>query len=440
MERTSSIRRKAMGRQHKAEVMIAGEQLRLRLHDGKQIKERRYHLRTYPNCFVAQELIDWLVSHKEAPDRATAVCLMQHLMDHDIVHHACDKRSVFKDAKLLYRFRKDDGTIPFNLEVKIFMRGQRLYEHLIGEKNSFLQLREEHGVAYQRAFPGCQLIDWLLQNGEAESRRRGVELCRALQEHGIIQHVANKHDFFDSGVLYQFCINFRRRRRLSELLNEGEEDNDTEGVVVSTQEDNHSDSPFVVRKNPPHEGNSAFNSVGSSTDLKLATSGRRGSLNSLQLHSAGFPPLAQLSSASVVRCNPKSGECIVHVHLTTVLVFSIFKIACESVQTKSFHDFTVLARHVTCEELLAPGAPFIKKVLTVIGDPLGWGFVVRGRAPCYVQAVDPGSPAAAAGVKVQQFVCQVNGQCVLDLDYRTMTRLVMTGPRTVVLEVMEPLE
>lgn len=60
---------------------------RLRLHDGKLIKDRRYHLRTYPNCFVAQELIDWLVSHKEAPDRATAVCLTQHLMDNDIVHH-----------------------------------------------------------------------------------------------------------------------------------------------------------------------------------------------------------------------------------------------------------------------------------------------------------------------------------------------------------------
>ncbi|XP_035487408.1 DEP domain-containing mTOR-interacting protein [Scophthalmus maximus] len=405
MERASSNRKKAMARQHRAEVMIAGEQLRLRLHDGKLIKERRYHLRTYPNCFVAQELIDWLVRHKEAPERATAVCLMQHLLDHDIVHHVCDKRSVFKDAKLLYRFRKDDGTVPFSIEVKIFMRGQRLYEHLIGDKNSILQLREEHGVAYQRAFPGYQLIDWLLQNGEAESRRRGLELSRALQEHGIIQHVANKHDFFDSGLLYQFCINFRRRRRLSELLNESEQDNH-EGAAVSIQEDNHSDSPFVVRKNPPQEGNSAFQSVGSSTDLKQVTSGRRGSLNSLQLHSAGFPPLVQLSSASAGRCNPKS----------------------------------VLRRSFTCEQLLAPGAPFIKRVLTVIGDVLGWGFVVRGMAPCYVQAVDPGSPAAAAGVKVRQFVYQVNGQCVLHLDYRTMTRLVMTGPRTIVLEVMEPLE
>lgn len=37
----------------------------------------------------------------------------------------------------------------------------------------------------------------------------------------------------------------------------------------------------------------------------------------------------------------------------------------------------------------------------MIGDALGWGFVVRGMAPCYMQAVDPGSPAAAAGVKVK---------------------------------------
>ncbi|XP_014916201.1 DEP domain-containing mTOR-interacting protein isoform X1 [Poecilia latipinna] len=402
MERTSSIRRKTIARQHKTEVMIAGEQLRLRLHDGKLIKDRRYHLRTYPNCFVAQELIDWLVSHKEALDRATAVCLMQHLMDHDIVHHVCDKRPEFKDAKLLYRFRKDDGTFPFNTEVKIFIRGQRLYENLVADKNSILQLREEHGVSYQRSFPGYQLIDWLLQNGEVENRRQGVDLSRALQEHGIIQHVTKKHDFFDSGLLYQFCINFRRRRRLSELLNEREQENDG----ASIQEENNFDSPFFLRKDPIQEHNSAFQSIGPSKDIKQITGGRRSSLNSLQLHSGGFQTLGQLSSNSVVRCNPKS----------------------------------VLKRHVTCQELLAPGAPFIKKVLTVIGDALGWGIVVRGRAPCYVQAVDPGSPAAAAGVKIRQFVCQVHGRCVLYLDYKTVTRLVMTGPRVVVLEVMEQLE
>ncbi|XP_020338731.1 DEP domain-containing mTOR-interacting protein isoform X2 [Oncorhynchus kisutch] len=354
----SSINRKSMARLHKAKVMIAGEQLRLRLHDGKLIKDRRYHLRTYPNCFVAKELTDWLISNKEAPDQAAAVCLMQHLMDHDIVHHVCDKHPIFKDAKLLYRFRKDDGTFPFNTEVKVFIRGQRLYEHLITGRDSILQLREEQGVAYQRSIPGCQLMDWLLQNGETESRRQGLEFCRALLEHGIIQHVSKKYDFFDSRLLYQFCINFRRRRHLSELLNETDRDK-KEGASVHALEDNHADSPFVLPKIPPQEESSGFQSV--------------------------------------------------------------------------------LKRNVTCEELLSPGAPFIKRVLTVMGDAVGWGFVIRGVAPVYVQAVDPGSPAAAAGVKVRQFVCQVNGRSVLHLDYRQVTRLVMTGPHTVVLEVMEPL-
>lgn len=71
--------------------------------------------------------------------------------------------------------------------------------------------------------------------------------------------MAKKHDFFDSGLLYQFCINFRRRRRLSALLNESERDED-EGVAVSTPEDTHPESPFVLRKSQPQEGNSVFQS------------------------------------------------------------------------------------------------------------------------------------------------------------------------------------
>ena len=35
-----------------------------------------------------------------------------------------------------------------------------------------------------------------------------------------------------------------------------------------------------------------------------------------------------------------------------------------------------------------------------MSDSVGFGFVVRGEGPCYVQTVDPSGPAASAGLKV----------------------------------------
>ncbi|XP_029023745.1 DEP domain-containing mTOR-interacting protein-like [Betta splendens] len=98
---------------------------------------------------------------------------------------------------------------------------------------------------------------------------------------------------------------------------------------------------------------------------------------------------------------------------------------------------SVLKRPVSTEELQRPGGPYVKKTVTVVGDAVGWGFVVRGERPCHVQAVEPCGPAAAAGVKVCQFVVSVHGINVLHLDYRAVSHLVLTGPRTVVMEVME---
>uniref|UniRef100_A0A7M4EDD6 ADP-ribosylation factor GTPase-activating protein 1 n=1 Tax=Crocodylus porosus TaxID=8502 RepID=A0A7M4EDD6_CROPO len=370
---------------------------RLRLHDGKLIKDRRYHLRTYPNCFVAKELTDWLIDHKEAPDRETGIRLMQKLMDHYIIHHVCDEHSDYKDAKLLYRFRKDDGTFPLNKDVKVFMRGQSLYEKLISVEDSILKAREENAVKYQRTFLGCEMIDWLIKEGETASRKEAIELGRALLEHGIIQHVSSRYHFFDSDLLYQFRINFRRRRRLTELLNE----NSPRALSDSP------DSPFCLRKLNPDQGNTSFLSVQPNKEIKIVSAVRRSSVTSLAGSSNPyFSATPSLGFLPATECNPKS----------------------------------VLKKPVTNEELLSPGAPYIKKTLTIVGDAVGWGFVVRGGRPCHIQAVDPGGPAAAAGMKVCQFVFSVNGAYVLHLDYPTISSLIMTGPRTLVMEVMEAVE
>ncbi|KAG7500635.1 DEP domain-containing mTOR-interacting protein-like [Solea senegalensis] len=102
-----------------------------------------------------------------------------------------------------------------------------------------------------------------------------------------------------------------------------------------------------------------------------------------------------------------------------------------------FNPKSVLKRPVSTDELQTPGGAYVKKTFTIVGDAVGWGFVVRGNRPCHIQAVEPSGPAAAAGMKVCQFVVSVNGYSVLDLDYRSVSHLILTGPRTVVMEVME---
>ncbi|XP_060133505.1 DEP domain-containing mTOR-interacting protein isoform X1 [Zootoca vivipara] len=277
------------------------------------------------------------------------------------------------------------------------MRGQSLYETLISIEDSILKVREENSVKYQRTFLACEMIDWLVQEGEAANRKEAVELCQVLLEHGIIQHVAGRHHFYDGNLLYQFRINFRRRRRLAELLSE----NSSRALSDSP------DSPFCLRKLNPEQNSGSFLSVQPNKEIKTVSAVRRSSVTSL---AGGSNPYFNLSPSlgflPAVECNPKS----------------------------------VLKRPVTNEELLTPGAPYIKKTLTIVGDAVGWGFVVRGGQPCHIQAVDPGGPAAAAGMKVCQFVYSVNGMYVLHLDYQTISSLIMTGPRTLVLEIMEATE
>lgn len=53
------------------------------------------------------------------------------------------------------------------------------------------------------------------------------------------------------------------------------------------------------------------------------------------------------------------------------------------------------------QNVLTVNKCFFLLVPQIVGDAVGWGFVVRGSKPCHIQAVDPGGPAAAAGMKVR---------------------------------------
>ncbi|XP_040187561.1 DEP domain-containing mTOR-interacting protein-like [Rana temporaria] len=385
----SSLEKRAEKVQKEIEVSLAGEQLRLRLHNSKQIRNRINNMFTYPCSFTAKDVVTWLIDYKEAPDRETAINIMQKFMEHNIIHHVCDQHSTFKDTKLLYRFRNDDGTLSPTTESRIMSRSKRIFEMMMTQEDSILKVREEGSKRYRRTFLGSQMLDWLMKHSLVNGRLDGETLCRGMLEQGIIQPVSGHYHFSDSNRVYQFCINFRRRRKLIEVLNE------TKPWLEPMQES--PDSPFCLRKLGAELPQGSFVCAGDPQPEP--------------------PPL------------PKRPSCMV----------SEFYSLCSPPKAATSLP-SVLKKPVTLEELLAPDAPYVRKTLSINSDAVGWGFIVRGTGPCHIQAVDPTGPAAASGAKVRQFIVTVNEIDCLDLDYRTIYNHIISGPKKLILEVLEPID
>ena len=84
------------------QVILVGEHLRNRLHgeeDPVIIRDRRYHLRMYPCCFVGRDMVDWLIRKGDANSRAGAVQCMNVLYEDNIIHHG--KRIPRESGKVL---------------------------------------------------------------------------------------------------------------------------------------------------------------------------------------------------------------------------------------------------------------------------------------------------------------------------------------------------
>ncbi|ELS00309.1 Domain found in Dishevelled, Egl-10, and Pleckstrin (DEP) [Xenococcus sp. PCC 7305] len=74
---------------------------------GLQIKNRRYNLRIYQQCFVASEAVTWM-QEKLTISRKQAVSLGKRLVEEKWIHHVVD-REEFQDKYLFYRFYWDEN-------------------------------------------------------------------------------------------------------------------------------------------------------------------------------------------------------------------------------------------------------------------------------------------------------------------------------------------
>jgi hypothetical protein len=73
---------------------------------GIKVKDRRYHLRVYPRCFIGSEAVEWM---KQQLPMTVEECvkLGQRLIDAKLIHHVTNDRE-FQDGYFFYRFYWDE--------------------------------------------------------------------------------------------------------------------------------------------------------------------------------------------------------------------------------------------------------------------------------------------------------------------------------------------
>jgi len=67
-----------------------------------KIKDRRYRLMNYQQCFIGSELVDWFIKQKNCSERE-AISMGQNLLDHNLIYHVHNEHD-FENGYLFYRF------------------------------------------------------------------------------------------------------------------------------------------------------------------------------------------------------------------------------------------------------------------------------------------------------------------------------------------------
>ncbi|KAJ8306033.1 hypothetical protein KUTeg_016578 [Tegillarca granosa] len=133
----------------------------------------------------------------------------------------CDDHQ-FKDEMLFYRFRKDDKSFEEFKDLNTFYKALKLYKMMTSQKFGILknfQLNVLNGQIYHQSFSGAAFVDWIIRQKEALSKSEAINIGRLLLESDLIRHVTDDHHFrSDSSLLYQFTLDYEKRRKLPDIL------------------------------------------------------------------------------------------------------------------------------------------------------------------------------------------------------------------------------
>lgn len=168
---------------------------------GVEVKDRRYHLRVYPQCFVANEAVSYLVKSGYAKTREQAVMLGMRLQqERNLIRHVTDDH-LFKDEYLFFVF------IPQEERVVVEPTQKQSLQEIAEKFHRGIKVKDRKYrlKTYKQVFIASKSVDWLIRYRMANSRREAVEIGQALcSQMNLFQHVTNDHDFCDDYLFFRF--------------------------------------------------------------------------------------------------------------------------------------------------------------------------------------------------------------------------------------------
>ena len=177
-----------------AELLALRE--RLASTGGLDIRDRVYRLRSYPQCFVGREAVDWLQRHLMV-GREQALRTGRRLLALGHIQHVLDEHD-FEDAELFYRIAQHaDATglsgTPAATELV----------HALNAAHGLIWTDQVRGLLRHRACqPGQVIVDWLCQR-YAVPRRTATQWAVQLMRQGRLRHVFDDEPFRDDATLYR---------------------------------------------------------------------------------------------------------------------------------------------------------------------------------------------------------------------------------------------
>lgn len=361
-----------LGMERDAYVMIAekGEKLYHMMMSKKVnlIKDRRRKLSTVPKCFLGNEFVAWLLEIGEISKTEEGVNLGQALLENGIIHHVSDKHQ-FKNEQVMYRFRYDDGTYKARSELEdIMSKGVRLYCRLHSLYAPVIKDRDYHLKTYKSVVPGSKLVDWLLAQGDCQTREEAVALGVGLCNNGFMHHVLEKSEFKDESQYFRFHA-----------------DEEMEGTSSKNKQLRND---FKLVENilakrlliPPQEDDYGFD-LEEKNKAVVVKSVQRGSLAEM----AGL----------------QAGRKIYSINEDLVFLRPFSEV--ETILNQSFCSRRPLRLLVATKA---------KETIKIPDHPEALSFQIRGTAPPCVFAVGRGSEAVAAGLCAGQCILKVNGNSV----------------------------